>query len=495
MTKTIEIVTTDGRVRGSGDDALAIFRGVPFAAAPTGTLRFQPPAPVIPHAEMFDATEVAAICPQPPSRLSAVMGDITAHQDESCLTVTIWAPRPLEGKRPILVWFHGGGYTSGGGSLPWYDGERLARENDMVVVNVNYRVGALGYLFKPGLTAGNMGLQDQLQALRWIEKNAASFGGDANRMTLMGQSGGSHSIACMLAMPENRSLVRKAILLSAAFGMRTLTHAEATANADFFLEQLQIDPGKADAMEKLQALSLPRILEAQGSLMRRPTRALGDPTPPFGPTGIGSLSSGAEFDKAVHEGARQIDVIVGATTDESSAFYSLDPRLKGLDAESLPRVAGALFGESGPQRIERARRLRPGATPFELLCEAQTENYFVEGAEAFALATSQGTGNAWLFRFDWSAPSSGFGACHCIELPFVFGTFDAFRTAPMLGGIDAKQEALSAVVRGAFARFVKSGAPDGEDLPPWARFTQTDPAVLVFGSTLRGGRANLRESG
>jgi len=488
---TIEITTLEGRVCGLVAQGLATFRGVPFAEAPTGALRFRPPAPAKPRSDVLDATVPAAVCPQVPSRLAKVMGECSAEQDENCLTVSIWAPAPFQRPRPILVWFHGGGYLSGGGSLPWYDGGALARDNDIVVVGVNSRLGALGYLCHPGITDGNMGLLDQIQALEWIAGNAASFGGDPKRVTLMGQSGGAHSITCMLAIPEARQLMQRAILLSNPFALRPFSRDESIACANAFCANLAIDPNQPDALTRLQSVPVGRILEATIATLRGSTRSLGDPTPPFGPAATGILPGGDAFLEAVRTGAGGIDAIIGSTADEALAFYTFDPRFAGMSFDTLPRIAEALFGPSWQARINRACHARPGATALEVLSDAQTAHYFGEGVEELASAIARGTGNVWVYRFDWASPGSSLGACHCIELPFVFGTFDAFAKAPMLGCLDEKKRALSACVQGVIARFVRDGVPTGDTLPHWPKFTRSLPTLLQINSVLTTGLARL----
>lgn len=489
---SIEIETLEGPVCGVVPRELAIFRGVPFAEAPVGSLRFMPPSPAKRRSEVLHAVDPAPVCPQVPSRLTRVMGECSAAQDENCLTVSIWAPHPFERPRPILVWFHGGGYLSGGGSLSWYDGSALARGHDIVVVGVNSRLGALGYLCHPGITDGNMGLLDQMQALEWISNNAASFGGDPERITLMGQSGGAHSITCMLAIPKARQLIQRVILLSNPFALRPFSREESSVTAEMFCANLGIDPSQPGALARLQGVPTGQILEATIATLRGSTRALGDPTPPFGPSATGTLPGGDAFVEAVRVGAGEIDAVIGSTADETLAFYTSDPRLVGMTFDSLPRNAEALFGPSWRARIDRARQARPGATALEALSDAQTAHYFGEGVEEFAAAVGRGSGNAWVYRFDWASPGSPFGACHCIELPFVFGTFEAFGKAPMLGGIDEKKIALSACVQGLIAGFVKEGVPAGDMLPRWEKFTRSVPAVLQIGAVIGTGLARSR---
>jgi len=473
-------------VRGDIQDGLAIFRGVPFAQPPVGTLRFKPPVPPAFRHETLDATVPASICPQLPSRMSVAMGEFDGRQDEDCLRLTIWAPLPLGRKRPVVVWIHGGAFLSGGGSLSWYDGARLARENDVVVVGVNYRLGALGFLYRPGLVDGNLGLLDQVRAIEWVSENAASFGGDSSQLTLMGQSAGAISIACLLAMPQARRLFHRVILLSGGL-LAPLTAANAISVAERFCASLGIDPSSPDALHRLQGVPMAQILEAQLATMRGTARTPGDAMPVFSVTSVNGLPAGSALETAVREGAREIEALVGSTAEEMRIFQGLDPTVADLRREDLPKVAQGLFGEAAASRLDRARRSRPGATPNQLLTEAYTD-WLAQTGRRIAIFAAEGAGKAWLFRFDWSAPDSGYGACHCIDLPFVFGSFGAFRGAKMLAGADrTNMEALSGIIRSVLGRFIRDGSPAGADLPDWPPFSRSQPVLMVFDSTLRHG--------
>ena len=180
----------------TGVPSVTVFRGVPYATAS----RFAPPKPIDCWSDTLDATRHGPIAPQPTSRLRAVMGEFSRTQDEDCLTLTIATPGADDAKRAVMVFLHGGAYLSGAGSLDWYDGSVLAGEGDIVVVGVNYRLGALGFLHLPGVAEGNMGLLDMVAALRWVRDNIADFGGDPARVTLVGQSAGAHAIMCLLTM-------------------------------------------------------------------------------------------------------------------------------------------------------------------------------------------------------------------------------------------------------------------------------------------------------
>jgi len=480
-----QVETTEGPVRGIVEDGVAIFRGVPFACPPMGSLRFRAPVPPTVRTEVLDAPAPAAICPQPTSRLSVALGVQGGRQDENCLTLTIWSPLPVSGLRPVVVWIHGGAFTSGGGALPWYDGTKLARENDIVVVGLNYRLGALGFLCRPGLVDGNMGLLDQIRALEWLEENITNFGGDPGQITLMGQSAGGISIACLLALPTARKLFHRVICLSGGLGLPLMPNPLAVGNR--FCESLGIDPDSRDALKRLQKLPVAQILDAQLRLMRETPRKVGDAAPIFLPAAVQGLPADPFFEDAVKAGAGSISALMGTTAEEMRVFQGLDPRLADLQPEDLPDVAHGLFGTSGSSRIERAHRARPGAAPSQLMTDAYTE-WLTQGVRRLAVAVADGGGRAWLFRFDWSAAGSGLGACHCIDLPFVFGTFDAFQDAPMLVGADrTAMEDLSRVMRSAIGRFVRIGSPSGSDLPSWPALTAERPVLIAFNSIIHHG--------
>lgn len=329
--------TTGGKVRVTGCGPVTAFRGIPYARA----ARFAPPAAVSPRAGVFDAVRPGPAAPQLPSRLAAVMGDIEVAQAEDCLTLNIWTP-PDGGSGAVLVFVHGGGFISGCGGLPWYDGAELAARGNIVVVTVDYRLGALGFLHLPGVSPGNLELLDQLAALRWVQDNIAGFGGDPGAVTVAGRS----------------------------------------------------------------------------AVMRR-TADPAEPVPPFRLVADGDLVS-ADPITAVGMNGGEVEVMIGTTRDEAAAFAPGDPAL----------------------------------------VRAVTERLFAGPARRLALLRA-GRNALWLYRFDWSPPDSPFGACHCLELPFVFENSAAWQHAPMLSGRHPAR--LTGRVMGAWAGFVREGTPG------WAR--------------------------
>ena len=276
-----------GALRGKRENNLLVFRGIPYAAPPVDALRFQPPQPLTWDGTR-EATSDGPIPPQGRSRLAHVMGEFERQQSEDCLTLNLWTPAADNGKRPVIVWIHGGAYSSGAGSLPWYSGETFAANGDMVAVSINYRLGALGFLYMPGISGGNLGLLDQQPALRWVRDNIAAFGGDPANVTVVGQSAGAGSIAAHMAMHPKGGLFRRAGLQSAPFGRISRTAADAQRMGGRFLEVLGLKPEESS---RLKTLPVEKFLAAQGELGRL-EKKFADAAAPFGPVIDGKIIPG-----------------------------------------------------------------------------------------------------------------------------------------------------------------------------------------------------------
>jgi len=475
--------TALGDLRGIFKDGIAAFYGVPYAAPPIGDLRFAASAPVGPWRGLRDATQHGPVAPQLPSRLAAVVGDeLPSHQDENCLTLTIYTPAPDTKARPVIVWLHGGAWMAGSGSSDMYDGALLAREGDLVFVGVNYRLGVLGWLHRPGIIDVEPGISDMIIALAWVRDHIADFGGDPAQVTVMGQSAGATSIARLLMMPEARGLFLRVILQSSGLGRGFLTSAAAALIADQFLGLVDIDPDSGDALSRLRAIDVARLLRAQGELLRLNVR-FAQSAPPFMPV-IPYTMSQTEMLAAIADGIseskdRRKDVLIGTTADEVHAHYSVSPLMKDPPADAVV----AAFGSEAKLAHYHARR--PGGTALDLLADLATEEiYFRPSLHLAEKIATQGS-NIYVYIFDWAPPASPFKSCHCIELPFVFGTFGAWHKAPMLAGGDAAQMAdLSTAMRHAWIRFARDGIPEHEGLPPWPQYDAIRRPTLRFGARI-----------
>lgn len=355
------------------------------------------------------------ICPQPPSRLDAVMGPPRDRrpQDEDCLHLTVTTPARDDGARPVLVWLHGGGFSSGAGLMDWYDGGALAAQGDVVVVGVNYRLGALGYLVLDGVSDGNLGLFDQLEALRWVRDNIAAWGGDPDDVTVFGQSAGALSIRLLMAMADARGLFRRAVLQSAPLPVAVRPFEEARALGRVFADALDTDPGTA---------SPAALLEAQRRTAEFHRRRSGSALePPFTPvTGAGPVPA---RDLGIAVDASRLDVMYGWNAEDMSAFP-------------------ALPGETGTV-AERTR----------LMYQVPLHAFGARVREA-------GASHVHGYRLDWRPPGSPLGATHCVELPLLLGTWAAWRGAPMLGDLVREEvEAFGRAVRACWLSFARTGDP------------------------------------
>jgi para-nitrobenzyl esterase len=424
------VTISSGELRGEQTaEGLTVFRGVPYARA----TRFAPPEPAQPWAGVLDATRHGPISPQPPFRAGSVTGepDDRLIQGEDCLNLTVVTPGTDGKRRPVLVWIHGGAYTTGAASFGFYDGRRLAAEGDVVVVGINYRLGALGYLRLAGVSPGNLGLLDQLAALRWVRDNIAAFGGDPANVTVFGQSAGAHSIACLMAVPAARELFRRAILQSAPLGLKIATTGAANRIARFFTAALGRDPRTA-TVEEILAAQQAAVVKASG-----PGGLYS--VPPFCPTaGTEPLPEAGRWLSSATAAARDVAVVIGTTRDEMNTFLNGKPGIAPLEAN--------------PWTGRGVTAVKTAITRF----------MFERPSQRFADRLAAGGGRVFTYRFDWTAPDSMLGACHCIELPFLLGDRASWAGAPMLAGADwDNMDELGRPLRAAWLSFARRGTPDG----------------------------------
>ncbi|MEV0275263.1 carboxylesterase family protein [Streptomyces sp. NPDC050610] len=430
------VVTTGrGQVRGVTEGAVAAFRGIPYAASPVGKLRFAPPRPHEGWSEPRDAARPGPSVPQNASRLEAVMGRRTPNWAEAeSLNLNVWTPAGLlnesgRGRRPVLLWFHGGGFTSGSGGWDWYEGARLAALGDIVVVTANYRLGPLGYLHLPESDSDNVGMRDQAAALRWVHANAEAFGGDPDAITVGGQSAGAYSSLALALVPETRPLIRGVIAQSGPWGMDPQDPDEATAHTAALVRLLGVEsaPNPGDA---LRELPVERLLAAYAQLSAE-LAVPGRIGPPLYPVLGGAGMPSRPLPQAVADGGLEdTRLLIGTVKDEMTAF-----------------VGAGELAQTLTERMMRGITLKIAAD-----------------------RAAQGT-PAYVYQFDREAPGgSDLGATHCAELPFLFGTFTAFADSPMLGQPTPADHALSASFASAFAAFAATGSPNGEGLEPWAAY-------------------------
>ncbi|MFE3214809.1 carboxylesterase/lipase family protein [Streptomyces antimycoticus] len=466
-----QVVATDrGKLRGSDEGAVVSFRGIPYAASPVGAARFAAPHTHPGWTGVREAVRPGPAVPQAPSRLERVMG--TRRPDwaeDGCLTLNVWAPRPaLEEKapRPVLVWFHGGGFSSGSGGWDWYDGARLAEVGNVVVVTANYRLGPLGYLRLPRIGADNLGSQDQAAVLRWVRDNIASFGGDPRAVTVGGQSAGAYSALSLALDPATGGLVDRVLLQSGPWGLEPQSPEQAAEAAEEYQRLLDIPRG-TEPGQVLRSLPVERLLSAYGELAVRLARP-GNIAPPMYPV-LGGAGMPRAWQDALVDGAPAGKaLLIGTAQEEMTAFFAFEPRIQSLTREGAVDLLASRLGHEAPEVYQRYADRLPHATPAQVFTALQTDELFRDGALRMADHHAAGGNATYVYQFDYRpAHDPGhLGATHCGELPFLFGTFDSYPDSPMLGSPSDAERTMGRAFATAVTAFIAGGTP--VDWPPYA---------------------------
>lgn len=453
-----ELVTTGGRLSGRDEGTLAVYLGIPYAAPPTGALRWRPPVPAPRWSGTLAARSFGPAAPQTDGPPSVLPNLDPGAQDEDCLTLNVWAPTDAR-DRPVLVWIHGGAFISGGTAIPSYDGSRLAAEHDVVVVSMNYRLGALG--FAPIGGVANLGLLDQLLALEWVHDNVAEFGGDPELVTIFGESAGGGAIMHLLSAPATEGLARRAIVQSGATTL-TLSADAAGDVAERVRGAIGIDPFTAP---------VGAILEAQDRVAGELIAAMG--TMPFHP----AIDHDLVVADPRHAPSAIVDLLIGTTANELNTY--LDPAAPSLEPERLAKRAARYlprFGVTDPGAVLAG--YDDLTSPSEVWAAIRTD---AEMWLPAVTAASAHHGTTHMYRFDWPAapPNAHLKACHAIDIPFTFGTFDREGWGPFVGH-NRRAEDLGEAMREAWTLFAATGDPSTKRLGEWPAYTAPGRATMIL---------------
>jgi para-nitrobenzyl esterase len=466
------VETTTGPIEGREKDGMLLFAGVPYAAPPVGNLRFRAPQPHEPWSEVRPAKRFGAAAPQTPT--GGLTASAEVRWDEDCLTLNVCTPAADDRKRAVLFWIHGGGYRTGQGAIPWYSGTRFAQHGDLVVVSINYRMGAFGFTDLSGFgsdyaTSGANGLLDQIAALRWVRDNIARFGGDPQKVTIAGESAGGFAVSTLLASPEARGLFRAAIPQSGA-AHHTLPKAAGEICTQALMEALD-----ARSPEALQAIDAQSLLDAQnrvGDEIGEGFRSLknfgvavsafypvqGNPVIPEDP--LVAISNGA---------GKGIPVLTGSNQDETTLWGYGD-----VDDDALHRAAVAYGAESA---LATYRHTRPNAKAADLMIALTTDHMFRIPAVRLLEARlgADPSADHWMYWFCWKSRAfeGRLGATHALEIPFVFDNLDKAGVDIFLGPGERPQ-GLADVMHQHWISFIRDMDPG------WARYRLDDRSVMRY---------------
>ncbi len=486
-----EVQTRCGRLRGVDVEGVRVFRGIRYARPPRGALRFRPPERPEPWTGTLDATTPGPAAPQ--VRLPGLpFASLAARRTgEDCLSLNVFTPGLDDGRRPVLVWIHGGGFLVGSGSTPLYDGRALARRGDVVVVTINYRLGVFGFLdltsiFGPELKeSSNLGLRDQIAALEWVRENIEGFGGDPRNVTLFGQSAGAMSVAALLAAPRARGLFHRAIAQSGAAD-HVLDRDEAAEVAHTVLAELGGPPADPDSLGRIP---VERILQAQHRIMRR----LSDPDRlmVYLPSVDGDVLPSQPLDALRAGKGSSVPLLLGTMLDEWKLFRIVDRNLFAVSdgdlLERVERVLSSYPAAPAPHvavgEYRSALRERGARTGARAVWEAfQSARVFHHPAARLAEAHAASGGTSYADLFTWRPPAlrRSLGACHALDLPFLWG----FTRHPLLApltGLDRSAPRLSRAMQTAWTAFGRSGRPGSSKLPAWEPYEPSRRSTMILG--------------
>jgi para-nitrobenzyl esterase len=466
MDETEPVVrTAGGQVRGRTDDAVAIFRGIPFARPPVGGLRFAAPGPAEPWDGVRAATEFGPPPPQSRSLLTPPPPESGADPDD-WLTVNVFSPDLGAAGLPVMVWIHGGAYRSGAASDPGYDGTLLARQN-VVVVTFNHRVGVEGYAYLPGVPA-NRALLDQVAALRWVRENIAAFGGDPDRVTVFGESAGAGAIAALLVMPLAAGLFRRAIAQSVP---GTFFSTALAADVTAAIAAAAGLPATAEAF----AAADPARLAAASDAVRPVDHAgrwgrVAHTSTPFSPVVDGEVLPAAPWRALAMGAGRSIDLITGHNRDEFRLFTELAETRGRITAEAashaLQELAPSHHGGEG------YRQAYPDADPQTLFELVNSDWLFRMPSLHLAQAHAAAGGRTFLYELSYPASVGGLGACHGIDVPLLFGVYAGLGQLFFGREPPASAVRLGDLMRSHWAAFAADGDPGWPQYSPGRRMTR-----------------------
>lgn len=479
--------TSAGKIRGLVVEGIKVFKGVPYGAPTSGTNRFMPPVKPMPWTGIRDALAFGPTAPQMRDNSGTTAAGSPAQQSEDCLVLNVFTPALNDGrKRPVMVWLHGGGFSSGSGSGRILDGTSLANAHDVVVVTLNHRLNVFGYTYL-GEALGpdfgrsaSVGLLDLVAALEWVREHVAGFGGDPNLVTIFGQSGGGRKVATLMSMPVAKGLFHRAIIQSGAV-LRLTTREDGARQADLLLTELGLKRGQ---VRELQAVPMTQLLAADAAVQKKMTPREPGMTAST-PTIDGEVIPGHPWDPKGPELSSTIPLLIGYAHTEETLYDRPTPEKLAIDEAGLrQRVSSRLGGDPTPV-IQAFRRNNPGASAWDLWILIATDH--PRGTYSRELAkrkAGQGGAPVYAYRYDWETPEGGghMRSPHTIEIPFVFNNIKI--AGPLISKM-TEAYALADKTSSAWVAFARAGDPNTPKLPTWPAYSAAARHTLLFNNECR----------
>ena len=484
--------TSHGKVSGATEAGVHVFRGIPYGGDTGHAARFRPPTSPTSWTGTRDATTNGPAAPQQHRSTSGVPQeflDLVAPLQnfppigEDCLTLNVFTPATDDARRPVLVWFHGGGYSGGSGSV--YNGSPLASRCDVVVVSVSHRLGLMGYLHLDQLapdrytSSGMSGILDLVAALEWIRDNIAAFGGDPASVTIFGESGGGWKTSTLMGMPSAQGLFHKAIVMSGP-GLRAVEPDAATELAERVLHELGLT---VDQIDQLHDLPIARLIEAQlaasgggdianavGSGVRRIQ---------FAPVRDGIALPAHPFDPTASPFASDVPLMIGTDRDESRTFLVMRPGFGNETQEQVEELAASIHGDRAPELLDLYAKTGRAETPTDLLVAlVMTDPMWMDSIRLAERKAATGSAPVFMYRFDFETEVLGgrIKAGHGVIVSFPFDDVEAW-------GITGKRPErieLAHAMADAWAAFAANGDPNHDGLPKWTPYSRDERSTMIF---------------
>ncbi|MES2294935.1 MAG: carboxylesterase family protein [Pseudomonadota bacterium] len=475
--------TKYGKIRGTANGSIKVFKGVPYGASTAGANRFMPPQPPTPWSDVRDTIAYGDQSPQAPAMgfMEEEMVSLDhSPMSEDCLRLNVWTAGLKDGKkRPVMVWFHGGGFSGGSGGNVRYDGTNLARKHDVVLVTVNHRLNAFGFLYLAKLggekyaDSGNAGMLDIVAALNWVKDNITEFGGDPDRVTIFGQSGGGAKVTTAMAMPQAVGRFHR-VIAESGLALKAVTPDEATGVASKIMAQLNLQPGQVD---QLQQIPYQQILAAMA--------ALGPAGNRFGPVldGRSLVSGNGAFDPVAPSLSADVPMILGSTLTEVTFFNGtpLDPIDDATLRADLKR--GLRIDDATTEKlITLYKRDFPQADNTRLYQLIGSDNFVTANVALVAeRKAALGKAPAYVYHFEKPTPvrDGKLGVPHTVEITYVFDNLDV-PTENAITGTGKDRYPMADKMSRTWTNFARTGNPNVKGLPQWRPYSASDRAVMIL---------------